>query len=476
MPGLSAGPRRTRVPRITPMRPIDLPSSTPPDLAARLRRNRPSRRDALWLFGASLGAGTLSSGLSGCAVSPVTGERILVGMSEEQERQIDAQQAPHQFSQDLGAVQDDEVNRYVGTVGRTLQQRTQRRDMPYSYRTLNANYINAYTFPGGAMGVTRGILVELQDESELAALLGHELAHVNARHAAQRQGQALVAQVAVVSLAAATQDSAWSPLVGLGSQLGASAMLARYSREHEHQADALGQDYLVQAGYPAEGMTRLHQLLVSQHKDKPGLLETMFSSHPMSTDRMARAQELARTQYAGSRSAPRQRERFMDSTASLRRIRPAIQACKNGELAMGRKALGEAQGQFAQALKVAPRDYAAHLRMGQCLQAQGQAREAQRHVETARAIYPQEAQAHKLAATLHLGLRDPGAAYAALEQHDRVLPGDPGVLFLKAVSLDGMGQDRRAAEHYARFLQISRQGEAAQFSANRLKAMGHVVR
>ena len=72
MPGLSAGPRRTRVPRITPMRPIDLPSSTPPDLTARLRRNRPSRRDALWLFGASLGAGTLSSGLSGCAVSPAS--------------------------------------------------------------------------------------------------------------------------------------------------------------------------------------------------------------------------------------------------------------------------------------------------------------------------------------------------------------------------------------------------------------------
>ncbi len=457
------------------MTPLSAPASTPSGphdaRAERLRRNRPSRRDTLWLFAASTGA----AALQGCAVSPVTGESILVGLSEAQERQIDTQQAPHQFSQDLGAVQDDAVNAYVGRVGQALQSQVQRPDMPYSYRALNANYVNAYTFPGGAIGVTRGILVELQDESELAALLGHELGHVNARHAAQRQGQALVAQVAVASLMVAGQDSAWSPLIGLGSQLGASALLASYSRDNERQADALGQSYLVGAGYPASGMTQLHQLLVDQHKEQPGLLETMFSSHPMSGERLERARELAETQYAASQKAPRQRERFMDSTASLRRLRPAIQACKNGEMAMGRKALPEAQGQFAQALRLAPRDYAAHLRMGQCLQAQGQTREAQRYVETARTIYPQEAQAHKLAATLHLGLRNPGAAFAALEQHDRVLPGDPGIAFLKAVSLDGMGQSRRAAEHYARFLQTTRQGEAAQFSAGRLRAMGYAV-
>ena len=205
------------------------------------------------------------------------------------------------------------------------------------------------------------------------------------------------------------------------------------------------------------------------------MLETMFSSHPMSTQRLDNAREAADTRYAASAKAPRQRERFMDSTASLRRIRPAIEACKNGELAMGRKALPEAQRQFAQALQVAPRDYAANLRMAQCLQAQGQTREAQRFADTARNVYPQEAQAHKLGASLHLALRNPGAAYQALDQFDRLLPGDPGVLFMKGYALDGMGQSRRAAEHYAQFLQISRQGDAAQFSANRLRAMGYAV-
>ena len=322
-------------------------------LSRRLARNRLTRRDALWLFGASVGVTTLQ----GCATSPVTGRQILVGMSPEQEREVDRQQSPHQFSQDLGAVQDEGVNRYVDEVADRLQPHVQRRDMPYSTRVLGANYVNAYTFPAGAMGVTRGIMTELQDESELAALLGHEMGHVNARHAAQRQGQAMLAQVAVVTVAvvAAAGDSRWAPAVAIGGMVGASALLASYSRDNEREADALGQEYLVRAGYPASGMTRLHQLLVSEQKSRPGLLETMFSSHPMSDERLQTARRLADSTYAASASAPAGRERFMDRTASLRRIKPTIDACQNGELAMSRKALPDAQGQFEAALRSTPR-------------------------------------------------------------------------------------------------------------------------
>jgi predicted Zn-dependent protease len=444
-------------------------TAAPPDLPRRLARNRLTRRDTLWLFAAATASG---AALSGCATSPVSGQRILVGLSEGQERAVDAQQAPHQFSQDLGAVQDEAVNRYVAEVGQRVQAQVQRQGLPYSYRALNANYVNAYTFPAGAMGVTRGILVELGDESELAALWGHELGHVNARHAAQRQGQALVAQAAVVGLAAAGSDSRWAPLAGLGAQLGASALLSRYSREHEREADALGQDYLVRAGYPATGMTRLHQRLVDENARAPGLLETMFSSHPMSTERRDTARQRAETVYAASAGAPAQRERFMDRTASLRALRPAIQACQNGETAMARRELPQAQRQFETALQRAPRDYPAHLRMAQCLQAQGRLADAQRYAQAARSLYPQEAQAMKLAATLHLGLRDPGAALDALQAYERTLPGDPGVTFLQGVALEGLGRPQQAAQRFAAYLQVAPQGQAADYARLRLQAAG----
>lgn len=438
-------------------------------LASDLARNRLHRRQLLWLMSAA-GVGWLG----GCANSPVGGGSILVGMSEEEEKQVDAKVAPRQFSQDLGAIQDSAVNNYVAEVGARLDGKTHRPQMPYSYRVLNANYVNAYTFPGGAVGVTRGILVDLEDEAELAALLGHELGHVNARHAAQRQGQAMVAQVAVTGIDIAASAAGWGSLAGMGSQLGASALLSSYSRDNEREADALGQEYMVRAGYPAKGMVDLQDLLVRQEKSAPSALQTMFATHPMSRERRETAARLASERYGMSQSSPDGRERFMDHTASLRRIKPTIAACQNGETALAAKRYAPAEEQFRAALKLTPRDYAANLRLAECLQAQDKDREALGYAETARKIYPQEAQAHKLAGVLALGLREPGAAYNALEQYDRVLPGDGGVSFLKGVAQEGMGNQGAAAQLYGKYLQQTRQGKAADYAQSRLRAWGYL--
>ena len=445
-------------------------------LSDRLQRNRLTRRDTMRLFAMASAAGSAGVALQGCATSPVTGQSIVVGMSESMERAVDREQAPRQFSADLGAVQDPDVNAYVAEVGARLRPALQRRDMPYSMRVVNANYVNAYTFPGGAMGITRGIMVALRDESELAALLGHEYGHVNARHAAQRQGQALIAQAALIGLAVATEKSDWAPVIGLGAQIGASALLASYSRSNEREADALGQRYLVEAGYPAQGMVRLHELLIEGHQRQPGLLETMFSTHPMSTERRDTARRDADTLYAASARAPAGRERFMDRTAPLRALQPVILACQRGEAAMARKAAAQAEGQFEQALKLAPRDYPALLRMAQCQHALGRSQAARRFVTQAREAYPEEAQAMKLSATLRLGLRDPSGALAELEAFDRALPGDPGVVFLKGVAFEGLGRRQAAGQQFANFLRSNPSGESARYASERLKAWGMLPR
>jgi hypothetical protein len=104
----------------------------------------------------------------------------------------------------------------------------------------------------------------------------------------------------------------------------------------------------------------------------------------------------------------------------------------------------------------------------------GRTADASRFVQAAREVYPQEAQAMKLGATLKLGLRNPAGAYADLQAYDRVLPGDAGVLFLKGVALEGQGQRQAAAQHYAGFLRVTQQGQAAQYSASRLKSWGYL--
>lgn len=434
-------------------------------LAQSLAQNRVSRRQVLWL----LAAGTLSA----CANSPVGGGSILVGMDEDEERATDRKLAPQQFSQDLGAIQDEAVNRYVTSIGQRLDANVHRPQMPYNYRVLNANYVNAYTFPGGAMGVTRGILVDLDNEAQLAALLGHELGHVNARHAAQRQGQAKIAQVAMSGASLVGSLTGYGGLVDLGSQLGASVLLSSYSRDNEREADALGQEYMVRAGYPASGMVALQQMLVDQEKSSPGMLQTMFSTHPMSSERRDRAKSLAESKYANSLRNDLGRERFLDNIASLRRIRPTIQACQQGEVAMAGKQYSKAEERFATALKSTPRDYAANYRMAECLQARERAGDAVRYAETATQLYPQEAQAHKLLALLSLGQKDPGTAYDHLDRYDRLLPGDAGVGFLKGVALEGQGRRQEAARQYSGYLQQNRQGKAAEYAYSRLRSWGY---
>ena len=435
-------------------------------LAENLFRNRITRRQVLWLLGAGA--------LSGCASSPVGGGAILVGMSEEEEKNVDRKVAPQQFSQDLGPVQDASLNTYLSSVGQRLDANTHRPQMPYSYRVLNANYVNAYTFPGGAVGVTRGIVVDLDNEAELAALLGHELGHVNARHAAQRQGQAMVTQIAVSGANLIGSAAGYGGLVDLGTKLGASVLLSSYSRDNEREADALGQEYMVRAGYPASGMVGLQQLLVDQQKEAPSMLQTMFATHPMSSERRDTAKQLAESKYAATNKREVGRQRFMDNTAALRRIKPTIEACQKGETAMAGKQYGTAEDQFRAALKSTPRDYAANLLMAKCLSMQDKDAQALDYARTATAIYPQEAQAHKLVGVLALGERDPAAAYEQLDRYDRLLPGDAGITFLKGIAQEGMGNKQEAARLFSTYLSQNKQGKAAEYSQSRLRSWGYL--
>lgn len=432
-----------------------------------------TRRDFLWLMGAAGSAVVLPPMLSGCAVDPVTGKKTLVGLSEAQEMSLDKQHSPQQFSADLGAVQDPTLNRYVQEVGGSLWSTSHRPQMPYSARVLNANYVNAYTFPGGSMGITRGIMLDMQAEDELAALMGHEIGHVNARHAAERAGKEMLANVglmvASVAVAATESGQQYLPLLQPLGQIGASALLAKYSRDNEREADSLGMDYMVNGGYSPDGMVNLMGLLRSEAQQKPSLLETMFSSHPMSEERYQTARQKAQGQYASERGRGVRRQRYMDNTASLRRIKPTVEACQKGEALMARKQLPQAQDQFALALRHTRDDYAANVLMAKALMAQKKVREADGYLNLAKNIYPGEAQAVHLSGLGKLALRQPDAALEDFHNYERLLPGNPSTLFLMGAANENMGRRREAANYYYRYLQTGAQGNEAQFAVNRLR-------
>jgi predicted Zn-dependent protease len=140
------------------------------------------------------------------------------------------------------------------------------------------------------------------------------LRHLNA--VLENHSQAAVGIAGLAAAATGYGDAV--PLVNLAGQVGASALLASYSRDDEREADALGMEYMSRAGYNPDGMVRLMEMLRGESKEQPGLLQTMFSTHPMSDERYATARREAEGRYAGQRGKPLARERYMDSTARLR--------------------------------------------------------------------------------------------------------------------------------------------------------------
>ena len=436
-----------------------------------------TRREFLRAGSLAALAAVVGPALAGCAKNPVTGQSQLMLVSEKEEISLDKQASPHQLSSDYGTTQDTEVNDYVSGVGKSLSGVSHRTDMPYNYHVVNANYVNAYAFPGGTIACTRGILLNLDSEAELAALLGHEVGHVNARHTASRMStQLLVGGLAGIggAVIGAKYGNTWGALAGGLGGFGAGMLLASYSRDDERQADSLGMEYMTRAGYNPDGMVELMDMLNDQHDSEPSALEVMFATHPMSSERLATARKRILKDYAGTGEFPIYHERFMDNTASLRKIAPAVKDLQQAEKLMGQKKYGEARAMAGSALKIAPDDYAGLLIMSKCCVAQEKYGEALPYAEKARAVYPSEGQAMQLGGLLLLKSGKYDAALADFSAYDKALPGNPYTAFYKGYSQEGMGRVDQAAQEYVRFLKQVNSGDQAKHAYYRLVEWGYI--
>ncbi len=438
---------------------------------------RLNRRQFLQHSTLALAAGSLFP-LMGCSVDPVTGKRQLVMMSREQEIGIDRHHSPFQFSSDYGVSRDKDLNAYISRVGKNMLPHVHRRGMPYTFQCVNATYVNAYAFPGGTIAVTRGILLELDNEAELAALLGHELGHVNARHSAEQatKGQISALLIGGLSVLAQNQGEGYGQLTQQLGALGQGLFLSKYSRDNEREADALGHGYMVQSGYSSRGFVGLMEMLNSLHKSRASSAAMLFSTHPMGSERLASARNRDRGMYSYSAQKKLNRDRYMDAIADLRRIAPAIEQMQQGEAHMAREKYAKAETAFQWAVKKAPRDYTAHLLTAKCQLIQKKFDTALSHAREATHLNAKESQAPYIKGLCHLNLNQFSSAYDAFSTSDRLLPGNPQLTFYKGYSQDKQGNGRGAARDYKTYLdQMNYETNPyTQYAYKRLKAMGYV--
>lgn len=240
----------------------------------------------VWLF-------VLSTLVTGCAKNPVGGTDLAF-MSREEEIELGREHYPKIIQMHEGELQGKAVQNYVEDLGRQLTRVSHRPNLPYQFNVVNSSTPNAYALPGGFISITRGLLLEIENEKQLAAILGHEIGHVTARHAVQQQSSQVLTGI-LLTAANIYMRSEGVENPGLYSdigEIGASAMLASYSRSQERQSDKLGLQYMTRAGYDPHGMIEIQRLLLELREEKPNFIQQLFSTHPLSENRIQHTRKL----------------------------------------------------------------------------------------------------------------------------------------------------------------------------------------
>ncbi|MBX6313988.1 MAG: M48 family metallopeptidase [Isosphaeraceae bacterium] len=227
-------------------------------------------------------------------VNPVTGEKQHIAMTVDQEKALGLQAAP-QMAAKMGGTfdpEEDERARLVAEVGRRIVRRSDANRSPYVgnfhfFLLKDPDTVNAFALPGGQIFITLGLFRRLEDEGELAGVLGHEIGHVIARHSAQQMAKGELGQLLTLAVgvgAASSDDRGRGRTAALAAAMANQMLQLRYSRKDESQADTLGLEYMAQAGYDPTAMLDVMRILkeASGDRNPPEFLAT----HPLPQTRL----------------------------------------------------------------------------------------------------------------------------------------------------------------------------------------------
>lgn len=325
-------------------------------------------------------------GVWGCATNPVTGKSELSFISESTEIGIGEQQyLPSQQSQGGKYLVDQNLNDYVSEVGNRLAAVSDRA-LPYEFVVLNESTPNAWALPGGKIAVNRGLLLALNNEAELAAVLGHEIVHSAARHGAQAMQRGTLLQGAILATSIAAKDSEFSNYIVGAAELGSQLVSLRYGREKELESDAHGINYMLRAGYDPHAAITLQETFVAMSDaKKTGWLEGLFSSHPPSVERVnANRQSVSALEIRHDMETGQQR--YAQHLAYLRSVESAYVSYDRAQFLIEEQEFASALKALQHAQDIEPKEARFYGTMGDVYRLQLQHRKAKTAYDQALAL------------------------------------------------------------------------------------------
>ena len=228
-----------------------------------------------------------------CSTNPATGKRQLNVLSRSEEIAIGQESMPELIDAYGGEVPHAGAREYVAEIGMSIARHTEADypGLPWEFTLLNSSVINAFALPGGKVFITRALVEKMESEAELAAVLGHEIGHVTARHANEQISKQLIAAGVVVGVAVAAGQSdndlvryGVPAVVGAGTGL----FILKFGRDDELESDRLGMRYIAEAGYDPAAMIEV-MLILEEASSGGGQQMEMLSTHPVPQTRIERA-------------------------------------------------------------------------------------------------------------------------------------------------------------------------------------------
>jgi predicted Zn-dependent protease len=416
------------------------------------------RRGVAWLVLASL----LLTGCAGRHVPPIgAGGKPFKPESDERALWSKAEKEEEALLKKAKVYDDPLLDEYLARIGdRLTSDEVRAAGGPgFRFAVLRDPTLNAFAMPNGKIYVHTGLLSRLDNESQLAMILGHEMTHVTHRHALsfQRDAQtkqiaytvaAVVASIGVAALAgsraqkgdavgAAVIGQTASAILGLGLALTTMAAINGYGRDLERDADTAGMESLVRAGYDPKEAPKVFALLRSESRDRGSLETFFFGSHPKLTERIETTDTLVRTKYAAAAAQP---DTVRDTEDFQLRMRSVVRENAYEDIRAGRFTV--AQRQLDRVLAITPRDPIAHTYYGDLYRLQAQrarsAADKQEHAQRALASYEKAVELdagapepHRQLGFLYYQQRDNARAKAAFEKYLALRPGAPDAKRIK---------------------------------------------
>lgn len=421
------------------------------------RSRRSPRRFTAWLLIIAILVPACASrnvppiGHAGQPFKPEPDEVALWNQADKEEQELLKKNKPYD---------DPMLEEYLGKIGdQLLPDNVRAAGGPgYRFGVIRDPTLNAFAMPNGRIYIHTGMLAQVQNESQLATILGHEMTHVSNRHALKftRDAQtkqilytvaAIAASIGVAAAAGsmsknnpvggAVLSQTANAILGLGLQLATIAAINGYGRDLEREADAEGLDRMVRAGYDPKEAPKVFALLKDSSGDRGSLETFFFGSHPRLQERIEITQDLVRTKYAaaaGSSSV------VVNSDEFELRMRTVVRDNARMDIAAGRFPL--AQKQLDRVLAITPKDPVTHLYYGDLYRLQAQrakstldkAELAHKAMESYRRsvqLDPQAPEPHRQLGLLYYQQRLPDRAREAFSQYLALKPDAPDAKRIK---------------------------------------------